>query len=115
MGDREKILRGAECCKYEPSQNGCPEECPYLPEGHLTCGLDPLLDDVIALLNEQGPRVMTLNELTEIYVEFKGDACPVRLTNFDLAKIIMYAEDGICRLWTGKPNNEQREAVKWDA
>ena len=56
MPDREKILRGAECCKYvEHSQNGCPEECPYLPEEHLTCGLDPLLDDVIALLREQKP------------------------------------------------------------
>ena len=54
--DREKILRGAECCKYvEPSANGCPKDCPYLPEGHLTCGLDPFLDDVIALLREQEP------------------------------------------------------------
>lgn len=53
MADREKILRGAECCKYEPSQNGCPEECPYLPKGRLTCGLDPLLDDVIVLIRKQ--------------------------------------------------------------
>lgn len=53
MNDREKIMRGAECCKYKPSANGCPEECPYLPKGHLTCGLDPFLDDVIALLKER--------------------------------------------------------------
>ena len=55
MTDREKILRGAECCKGEPSANGCPKECPYLPKRHLTCGLDPFLDDVIALLKEQEP------------------------------------------------------------
>lgn len=57
MTDREKILRGAECCKGEPSANGCPKECPYLPKRHLTCGLDPFLDDVIALLKEQEPIV----------------------------------------------------------
>ena len=73
------------------------------------------LSDAIELLKEQEPRVMTLDELTEIYVEFKGDNCPIRLTNFDLQKIIMYMDDGICRLWTGKPTDEQRQAVKWDA
>lgn len=55
MINKEKIRRGAECCKYKPSANGCPEECPYLPKGHLTCGLDPFLDDVIMLLKEQKP------------------------------------------------------------
>lgn len=53
MPDREKILRGAECCKDLVPSDRCPEECPYLPEGHLTCGLDPFLDDVIAFLREQ--------------------------------------------------------------
>ena len=65
------------------------------------------------LLKEQKPRVLTLDELTEIYVEFKNDICPIRLTNFDLQKIIMYAVDGDCRLWTGKPTDEQMKAVKW--
>ena len=50
MIDKEKILRGAECCKYVKSANGCPKECPYLPEGDFTCELNPLLNDVIALL-----------------------------------------------------------------
>jgi len=71
--------------------------------------------DALALLREQEPRVLTLDELTEIYVEFKGNACPVRLSNFDLQKIIMYVDDGVCRLWIGRPTDEQREAVKWDA
>ena len=71
-------------------------------------------NEIISLLKEQRARVMALDELTEIYVEFKGDNCPIRLTNFDLQKIVKYAVDGDCRLWTGKPTDEQRQAVKWD-
>lgn len=74
MCDREKILRGAECCKYEHSQNGCPEECPYLSEGHLTCGLDPLLDDVIALLREQEAVEPTATD-EAIRVEYNCGGC----------------------------------------
>ena len=62
-------------------------------------------------MKEQEARVMALDELTEIYVEFKGNNCPVRLTNFDLQKIVEHAVDGDCRLWMGKPTDEQRQAV----
>lgn len=72
------------------------------------------VDTILDLLKEQEARVMALDELTEIYVEFKGNNCPVRLTNFDLQKIVKHAVDGDCRLWTGKPTDEQRQAVKWD-
>ena len=110
MPDREKVMLALEHHKRTAVCNGCP----YAGDDDTTEGYCPVYDDVIALLREQEPRVMTLDELTEIYVEFKGNACPVRLTNFDLQKIIMYADDGICRLWTAKPTDEQREAVKWD-
>ena len=77
--------------------------------------VDPWAKDMAEeLLKEQEVRVMSLDELTEIYVEFKGDICPCRLTNFDLQKIVKYAVDGDCRLWTGKPTDEQRKTVKWD-
>lgn len=76
--------------------------------------LHEMYTDVIALLKEKEVRVMTLDELTGIYVEFKGDVCPIRLSNFDLQKIIMYADSGACRLWTGKPTGEQMEATKWE-
>ena len=75
---------------------------------------DAGFDVDIELLKEQEARVMALDELTEIYVEFKGNNCPVRLTNFDLQKIVKHAVDGDCRLWTGKPTDEQRQAVKWE-
>ena len=72
------------------------------------------ISSAIVLLKEQEARVMTLDELTEIYVEFKGDNCPIRLTNFDLQKIVKHMVDGVCRLWTSKPTDKQRKAVKWD-
>lgn len=70
--------------------------------------------EALELLKEQEPRVMTLDELTEIYVEFKGDNCQIRLINFDLQKIVMHVVDGKCRLWTGKTTYEQRKAAKWE-
>lgn len=73
-----------------------------------------LFSEILDLLKEREAGVMTLDELTEIYVEFIGDNHPIRLTNFDLQKIIMYMDDGICRLWKGKPTDEQRQAVKWE-
>lgn len=73
-----------------------------------------IVADALALLKEHEARVMALDELTEIYVEFKGNNFPVRLTNFDLQKIVKHAVDGDCRLWTGKPTDEQKQAVKWE-
>ena len=76
--------------------------------------VEEAIESAITLLREQEARTMTLDELTEIYVEFKGTACPVRLSNFDLQKIIMSVDDGVCRLWNGKPTYEQMKAVKWN-
>ena len=108
MTDKEKVIKGLEHCDFGDFSN-C-DECPYY-QSH-DCA-DELKNDILGLLKEQEPRVMTLDEITEIYVEFKGDDCPIRLTNFDLQKIVMHMVDGVCRLWTGRPTNEQRKAVKW--
>ena len=105
--EHECMLRGA----HDDCDRKC-ADCELVQEDD---ELHEMYTNVIWLLKEQEPRVMTLDELTEIYVEFKGDNCPSRLINFDLQKIIMYMDDGICRLWTGKPTDEQRQAVKWDA
>lgn len=74
-----------------------------------------LVEDAPTINTDTDVRMMTLDELTEIYVEFKGTASPIRLIHFDLQKIITYADDGICRLWTGMPTNEQMKEAKWDA
>jgi len=111
MADREKVMQWLETCA-----NGCEDGCPYEYKNlvyRVECKAD-LMSDALELLKEQKPRVMTLDELIEIYIEFKGNAYLVRLTMFDLQKIIMYMDDGICRLWAGKPTYEQMEAVKWE-
>lgn len=103
MADKGKVIKGLEDIQK------------HLDSGYsfaISWG-SGLIRDALSLLPEQEPRVVPLDELTEIYVEFKGNACPVRLINFDLQKIIMCMDDGICRLWMGKPTDEQRQAVKW--
>lgn len=81
---------------------------------HSDSEVQEIARSALALLEEQEARTMTLDELTEIYVEFKGAFLPIRLSNFDLQKIIMSVDDGVCRLWTGKPTYEQMKAVKWN-
>lgn len=65
-------------------------------------------------IQPDAPRIMTLEELSRIYVEFKNDLIPMSLTHFDLGKIICYMQDGWCRLWSSKPSVEQREAARWE-
>lgn len=59
MIDREKVIKGLECCRNlnPPDDWGCPEECPYSIESnpHRCCAFDPLLNDALALLQEQEP------------------------------------------------------------
>ncbi len=55
MIDREKVLRGLECCRnFSPPDVECPEECPYSIESnsYRCCTFTPLIDDTIALLQE---------------------------------------------------------------
>lgn len=114
MKDRVEVVKGLETCSgvYYGAKGAC-SSCPYCKINGDICFAE-LVHDATALLKEQEARVMALDELTEIYVEFKGNNCPVRLTNFDLQKIVKHAVDGDCRLWTGKPTDEQRQAVKWE-
>lgn len=52
MCDREKVIKGLECCKgecLEPSD----EKCPYYPETHGDRCFHVLLSDALALLKAQ--------------------------------------------------------------
>ena len=107
MADREKVINDLNVSKLMLCN-------PKMLTSEMCVRIGQAINGAIDLLKEQEARVMTLDELTEIYVEFKGDICPCRLTNFDLQKIVKYAVDGDCRLWTGKPTDEQRKTVKWE-
>ena len=112
MTDREKVIKGLECCDNDDCDN-----CPYfrscVENDFGTCRAT-LHRDALVLLKAQEPRVMTLEELSGIYVEFKGDLVPMSLPHFDLGKIICSMQDGWCRLWSSKPSVEQREDTPWE-
>lgn len=55
MTDREKAIKGLECC-IDPLKARCPE-CPYYPCYDEDTTSEKLLTDALALLKEQEPTV----------------------------------------------------------
>lgn len=140
MADREKVIRGLECCTTFDSK-GFPlcEECPYADDG--TCPeLDQLHRDALELLKEQEPRVMTLEEASfrlgepvwvekkasdvvycEVLFDVDGKAFKLTfgsiefgglLTGHSLISVEPYGRD--FRFWTSRPTDEQRKATLWE-
>ena len=65
MPDREKVIKGLECCNTRSEEAGC-EYCPYF-SGLLSvrCVFE-LQRDALELLKAQEPRVMSLDEVKAI-------------------------------------------------
>lgn len=68
MIEREKVIRGLEACAGT-SCNGCPYQGIPPCQNHLA-------KDTLALLKEQEPRVMTLEELRGVGRVWKNSAPP---------------------------------------
>lgn len=131
MADREKVIRGLECCTTFDSK-GFPlcEECPYADDG--TCPeLDQLHRDALELLKEQEPRLLTIEEITgddECWFEGINGAygyadcymCTgskeVEVHRIDMKPEYVSWDDfkKKWRCWTARPTDEQRKALKWD-
>lgn len=126
MTKLEKVIKGLECCNM-PNNH---DDCPYNGAAHYNICTHQLLTDAIALLKEQEPRVLTLEEVTgggECYVEYRNGGCGYCDCYFsdDAEKIniyrplkIDYYADPDCynktwRCWTARPTEEQREATPW--
>ena len=62
MTDREKAINGLECLANENA--GCYTDCPYYADSPCFRKMEA---DVLALLREQEPRVMTLEEVIKHY------------------------------------------------
>ena len=116
MTDYEKVMHGLLHHIAPTPCDGCPydDEDPHCSQR--------LVEDALALLKEQEPRVMTLDEISSScrpfaayaenwdgelfqvayiggkYLDMDGKQCPDRV-----------------RLWTSRPTDEQRKAVAWDA
>lgn len=156
MADREKVIKGLEHCRQYGTLCGkdCSgvfsytdnyedivksgehrHDCPY---GKCKTGcVVTLVDDALALLKEQEPRVMDADEIVLstdpskwLWVERKGDYCAEAfkagktisgLISFDSETpgAFLYCErpdeyGKTWRCWSSRPTDEQREAVKWE-
>lgn len=133
--DREKIIKGLECCGYTRFMDKC-QECPY--DGK-DC-FKQLKTDAIAMLKAQEPRVMTLEEVQAleandvVWLEDKGNSeiipgivrnrqiwphSTARVTNFmrwDGCTVIAadrdYGERWRC--WTSRPDEKRRAETPWN-
>ena len=81
----------------------------------------PWLDEAIEALRAQEPRVIQAADFMDENGEYVPIPCwkepksPTRRAGW---AVIVYgkwlADKGVCRYWTGRPTDEQREAAKWE-
>lgn len=137
MTEREKVIKGLECCLEDEArdlkcwEDGDYPECPY--NDRVDGCMGRLNRDALALLKAQEPRVMTLEEVKMLdrdyyYLE------AMRSPGKELREIVgAYGLECVTwpsitwarqtmgdrgygktwRCWTSRPTDEQREAVKW--
>lgn len=119
MTEREKVIKGIECMTNEDpymSTIVCAEEkCPYA--GIPDCSL-AIWHDALELLKGQEPRVLTLEEARTYEVVWpedkgEGELHPLIVqNNMNDSKHYKYGVHW--RVWSAKPTDEQRRAVKWN-
>ena len=131
MIDREKVIKGLECCAED-----CVDGCPYEnieAEGWNCTTL--LCRDALELLKAQEPRVMTLEELKEgesywfiawgdfilrpvICVHREDDAQkPYIVFTWQYGTFPWESEDygKRWRCWSSRPSAAEMEAVPWES
>lgn len=125
--DRDKVIKGLEY--HSDPVYGC-DVCPYTAtDGDEDCGWRELCKDALALLKEQEPRVLILDEVLQddrlLWVEWIGCNCgglsptaskcngdfSVAFHNGEVHPIGLYGKQWRC--WDRKPTDEQREGTPW--
>jgi hypothetical protein len=134
MIDREKVIKGLECCAAD-----CVDGCPYEKieaEGWNCTTL--LCRDALELLKAQEPRLLKQEELEEVggvcYLEWFADLYLGIIIHEDViiqkgaftdTAVGIATEDGIgfwalgeygktWRCWTSRPTDEQRKKTPWE-
>lgn len=118
MADREKVIRGLEWC-IKLDGNGCSLECPYLV-GKSPCP-NAMLRDALALLREQEPRLMKLEEVRKyainkdpVFVEWSvGEPSWIAMT-VEMVADLMKSGNTNLRVWTSRPTPEQMRETPWE-
>ena len=138
MADREKVIKGLECCAFSKRGDKC-EQCPYFSGCETEYGaFVELAYDALALLKAQVPHLLTLDEIHDsmvVYLEAgtkflkivdddgmvlaiggserMGAKC--FLTVWDVSTAAMNDEYNVTwRAWSQRPTKEQREREPWD-
>ena len=77
MADREKVIKGLECCDYNILTNTC-FQCPYLDlnkeKGMAICTAE-LAHNALALIREQEPVSPSEMDVSPIRMEYYCGAC----------------------------------------
>ena len=141
MTDREKVIKGLECCLAN-GHNNCPYKSTDEGIDKVTSCTTYLMKDALALLKAQEPRVMTLEEIGNalkmpIWKETKSankDLYTGWVLAYDIQKglgitgtrlgmsepsgrVVWYKLDDYgktWRCWTSRPTDEQMKEAKWD-
>lgn len=139
MPDRERILKGLECCIIPAELPKC-EECPYAGKAGRCRTMSKMFNEAMDFLRSCRPRLLTLKELQKLPRDEETNVpvcieqrCPVgewtsstcKLVGADFA-IESYVEldnfyfnrktyGRTWRAWTATPTKEQRAAEKWEA
>lgn len=109
MTDREKVIKGLECCN---GILGCGGGCPYWLDKR---GCSETLEaDALALLKAQEPRVLTKEELPDASViEYRSGKMK------DVCSELMKDGNGdwygtVWRVWTSRPDEKRRAETPWE-
>ena len=66
MSLKEKVIQGLECCMHPEPMTSIDKRCPYFADCLMQCDPDQhqreLLEDALALLKAQEPRLLTAGE-----------------------------------------------------
>jgi len=130
--DREKVIRGLECCMVGDGHSPKCELCPYATVGDDTCQtMDDLFADALALLKAQEPRVMKIGEVRNwvnsdrvtrepVFIEMRSGVCAWIID--DEVREIPGAENltsdlysKTWRCWTSRPDENRRAETPWES
>ena len=134
--DRNKVVKGLEICSRVQDNEICPDDCPYRKD--ICYGTAGLMADALALLKEQEPRVLTLEEVkaakgTDLFLEISGYPDPDTKPYITAATLDGVGKAGVSfycnvfefdtynkssygwRCWNVRPTEEQRGATPWQS
>ena len=142
MTDREKAIWGLECCMRENNTNMC-GDCPYHDSSETRFGcMRSAMRDALALLKEQDPRVLALEDVrrdhdrvlwiecddskTQNMGKYRGQVCwhDGHIGKWDRFVVIGFASDYLhretdkygktWRCWNARPTEDQMRDTPWE-